>query len=914
MKYLFFISCLISYKIGVFAQSLPTHPWKPAIDTSTFDKWLSVRPTWFDAKVVISNDGKCALYQIRESWRLPATLIIQAIQGEWSMEFPNVENAVFTEDNRKAVFIRSQDSLCLLTLGSAAISYIPQVAGFKLFKQGKAEWLAYQLNTPGRELVLYNPETGREQSFPDVSEYLLSQDGHIVVLKTESEKDSAVTQSLSWVSLPDGKRKMVWEGISASNLVLDDDGRQLAFRVEDKLNDPTAISFWYYREGTDKAVQLANNQSEGIDKELQLDEISKFSKDGSRLFIRLKEKDAVKPKPDAVKVDVWSYADARLQSQQLNDLKWTKTYTAVIHFDAFRITRLQQEDELVSGPENDDFLYMTSTKGDENESNWSAAAKGVSHIILTSSGERRPLKRNFIGSSIELSPGGQYLIGLDETWNDYYSYETGTGIIRNLTKTLPVPVLAMIERDDMDGPLYKHNRGLWALGWVDNGDVLINDEYDIWQIDPAGKKAPVNLTHGYGRKKKIAFRLAGMYTGKTIPGTGELILTAFDKTNKNSGFYSINMNKRELPQLLAMGPYQYDPGYNGRTQIKARNAEVYIVMRERATESPNYFWTNDFKTFRPLSAVYPEKKYNWLTSELVAFTTLDGRTEQAVLYRPGNFDPKKKYPVIVHYYERKSQDLNKYYKPAEPNGELDIAWFVSQGYVVFTPDIHYKTGETGQSACNSVIAAAKFLSRYEWVDTKHIGIQGHSFGGYQTNYIVTQTNLFAAAVSSSGMSDIVSNYLGFLGDHSNHDWYENRICRIGATLWENPDLYTRNSPVFYADKVTTPILTVANKKDVNVYFEQGVEWFIALRRLGKKAWMLQYDEGSHGLRGKEYKDYVIRMTQFFDHYLKGMPAPKWMTRGIPAKMKGMDDGLELDNEIKTPGQGLCSEHIKSLRD
>jgi dipeptidyl aminopeptidase/acylaminoacyl peptidase len=268
--------------------------------------------------------------------------------------------------------------------------------------------------------------------------------------------------------------------------------------------------------------------------------------------------------------------------------------------------------------------------------------------------------------------------------------------------------------------------------------------------------------------------------------------------------------------------------------------------------------------------------------------------EQGVLYKPEDFDPNRKYPVILHYYSRKSQEANTFHAPGRENGHLDIAWFVSRGYLVFTPDIHYKIGELGQSAVNSVVGAAKHLSQFSWVDAKKMGLQGHSLGGYETNYIITQTNLFAAACSSSGLSDIISNYLGFLGLHTNHDWYENRICRIGATLWEKPDLYIKNSPVFQLDKVTTPLLTVANKNDLNVSFDQGVALFTALRRLGKKVWMLQYDEGDHGVDGKSRIDYTLRMTQFFDHYLKGAPAPRWMTRGIPAKLKGIDNGLTLD--------------------
>ncbi len=908
MKPIVLISFLVTCTAVVFAQNLSLNPGKPPVDTGNFTKWLSVKTTWDDARSAISNDGNYILYRIREDWRLPATFIIRATNGDWKMELPDVQNAVFTEDSRKAIYINSKDSLCLLALGSSSINYIPHVGRFTLFMHGKEEWLAYGLNIPGKELIVHSLATRKEQSFAGVNEYLLSQDGHILILDTESKKDSVVTQSLSWVNLSAGSRQVIWEGAHAGNLVLNAGGTQLAFVTEDKIDERTGKSFWYYKAGTEKAVQLADNHSAGIDKGLQLDGIAAFSKDGGRLFIRLiEEKDEAKPKPGAVKVDVWSYTDPKLQSEQLRETG-PESYAAVLSINDHRILRLQQENDRVVGAGSDDFLCMINRRGNESDGYWNTAARGAFCLVSSDNGERKQPKMKF-SEECSFSPDGRWLAGLDETRKDWYSYEFAAGIARNLTKSIPVPVLTMAERDILDHPSDMNSRGFWLITWSEDGNALINDGFDIWKIDPAGENGPVNLTNGYGREKKIVFSLAGMYAGKTVAGDGQLILNAFDKTNKNSGFYRIRMGKKEDPELLTMGPYVYDPGYNGSFQIKARDAAIYMVMRESATQSPNYFLTKDFKNFTSLSEVYTEKNYNWVRPELLSFTTLDGRTEQAILYKPENFDPKKKYPVIIHYYERKSQDMNTYNSPGNgEGGHLDIPWFVSHGYIVFAPDIHYKMGEIGQSAYNSIVAARKFISRYPWVDAKHIGLQGYSFGGYETNYVVAHSSLFAAAVSTSGLSDLISEY-GTELRGGNQSFVEADQMRMGASLWKNLGAYLKNSPIFQADKVTTPILIIANKKDENVSFAQGLEWFLALRRLGKKAWMLQYDEESHGIggNGKNYKDYVMRMNQFFEHYLRGALAPVWMTRGIPAKMKGIDDGLELDYEIKTPGPGLLRD-------
>ncbi len=255
--------------------------------------------------------------------------------------------------------------------------------------------------------------------------------------------------------------------------------------------------------------------------------------------------------------------------------------------------------------------------------------------------------------------------------------------------------------------------------------------------------------------------------------------------------------------------------------------------------------------------------------------------------------------------KKKTEHLNEYHIPGAITDEINIPWFVSHGYLVFTPDVLCEPGKTGESIINTIEGAGKYLATFPWVDAKHMGIQGQSFGGFETNYIVTHTNIFAAAMSSSGFCNLVAGageIMYSTGSPFFRYWAEAGQGRLGASLWERPDLYIKSSPIFNADKVTTPLLMMNNKKDGIVNFSQGVEFFTALRRLGKKAWMLQYDDGVHSLIDeKDGLDYTIRMTQFFDHYLKDAPAPKWMTRGISAKMKGIDLGLELDNEIKTPG-------------
>jgi dipeptidyl aminopeptidase/acylaminoacyl peptidase len=260
-----------------------------------------------------------------------------------------------------------------------------------------------------------------------------------------------------------------------------------------------------------------------------------------------------------------------------------------------------------------------------------------------------------------------------------------------------------------------------------------------------------------------------------------------------------------------------------------------------------------------------------------------------VLYKPENFDKGKKYPLIFNYYEKLSQNLHKYLKPDFCRGNIDIPTFVSNGYLVFTPDIFYKMNEPGNSAFEAVYSATNKLVEYSWVDSTKIGLQGHSFGGFETNYIITRTDRYAAACSAAGVSDFVLNY------ELSQSKMETGQYRMESNLWNNVKAYLKNSPILYVDKILTPVLLQNNKLDDAVSFYHGLAFFKALRRLGKKAWLLQYDGEYHDLHNnRNAADFTIRSLQFFNHYLKNSPPPSWMTVGRPAQLKGIDDKLELD--------------------
>jgi len=253
--------------------------------------------------------------------------------------------------------------------------------------------------------------------------------------------------------------------------------------------------------------------------------------------------------------------------------------------------------------------------------------------------------------------------------------------------------------------------------------------------------------------------------------------------------------------------------------------------------------------------------------------------------------------MITYFYEKLSEGLYSYIPPAPTPSRLPISFFVSNGYLVFTPDISYETGHPGASAVEFVNSGVEFLKKNSWVDGARLGIQGQSWGGYQVAYLITQTNMYAAAWAGAPVANMTSAYGGIRWESGvNREFqYEKTQSRIGATLWDRTDLYIENSPLFQLPKVKTPVMIMSNDADGAVPWYQGIEMFTGLRRLGKPVWLLEYNGEAHNLVLRQNrKDISIREQQFFDHFLKGAPMPVWLDKGVPATEKGRYWGFDLE--------------------
>jgi dipeptidyl aminopeptidase/acylaminoacyl peptidase len=395
----------------------------------------------------------------------------------------------------------------------------------------------------------------------------------------------------------------------------------------------------------------------------------------------------------------------------------------------------------------------------------------------------------------------------------------------------------------------------------------------------------VNLTQGLGRKNHLYFRYVHPEMdqndpdAKWIDSSQPLLLRAEDKETHDTGFYRVGIDGREAPQKLLMQAKSFS------APVKAKNADVFLLTASTFEEFPDLLVTDSsFRKLTKVSDANPQKSgFLWGTAELIHYRNIDGVPLAGILYKPENFDPKKKYPLLVYIYEKLSQNLHSFIDP-RPNHSIVPTYYVSNGYLVLEPDIVYNIGQPGQSALKCVMAAIDAVSEKGFVDEKAIGIQGHSWGGYQIAYMVTQTSRFRAAAAGAPVSDMISAYDGIRWGpgRPRQFQYEHEQSRIGGSLWQAPLRYIENSPIFGADRVTTPLLLLHNDADDAVPWYQGIEYFLALRRLGKEAYLFSYNGEPHGLRRRaDQKDYTVRLQQFFDHFLKGAPAPEWMEKGIP---------------------------------
>ena len=594
--------------------------------------------------------------------------------------------------------------------------------------------------------------------------------------------------------------------------------------------------------------------------------------------------------------DLWHYKDPVLQpTQKLQAARdRNKSYGAVYFLKTKKLVRLADDsvptvaisDDASQGVANSRERYMIETM-------WGDGGTDV-YAVDPATGARKLIREKISGNA-QLSPDAKYIVYFDR--GHWYTYATATG------KTVDVtgPVKG-VEFSNPTGETPSIDPAWGLAGWT-TGDksMLVYDQYDVWELDPAGVKPALVVTDSVGRKSHIEFRVTlhggggrgGRGGGAAAAGEDRgvidpskpLMLSAVNTETMASGFYRDQLGATRAPEPVVMADVAYG------APIKAAKADEYLVTKSTFEMFPDLWVGPSLTQLSRITDANPQQKdYNWGTVELVHWTSSDGYPLKGLLFKPENFDPTKKYPMVTYFYERFSNTLHSY---VPPNGRnvINYTHYASNGYLVFVPDIHYETGYPGPSAVKSVVPGVESIIARGFVDPARIGIQGQSWGGYQTAYIITQTHLFAAAMAGAPVANMTSAYGGIRWGTgiSRAGQYESGQSRIGKPVFDAPELYLENSPLFHLRNVTTPLFIMNNDADDAVPWYQGIEFFVGMRRLGKEVYFIDYNNDVHNPASRaNQKDIAAKMQAFFDNKLKGAPAPEWMVKGIPYVAKGRD--------------------------
>lgn len=893
--------------------------WKniSSAQISSDGKWFvhSLTPNEGDSELVIKEiDGtKEYRFSLGDAPRNVSSLILISDDSRWVafMSYPSFEETKKLRKDKKR--IEPKASLVELTTGQK--TDWPGVRKIA-FSGDSSHYLAVHRLAPesqekdkdrwaGSDLVLKNLQSGQELSLGNVSEFSFNRPGDWLAWLVDA-RDMA-GNGLMLKNLRSNELQVLDSGhFFYKNLKWDDKGQALsvlkgrqddkyedklygllAFKFEKKARIPEKIE---YEPEKDKAFPAGFTLSPDFtpywleDYQALALGIKQIKLKSSPSASPEKKEQGDKETSPAAKLDdvdeselpdliLWHWQDPRLQSQQQVEEVWDASYSYLSLYrplekkfvrladDNLRRVTLGSKSDLAIGRDQSPYELEFSLTG--------ASYQDI-YIIDLKTGERKlALKKN--RWSFGLSPDTRYLLYYQD--GHFFSYELATGQSFNLTAGLP----ASFADEDVD-----YNVKLQPdipFGWSkDSRYVLLSDGWDVWQAEARGRSG-LNLT-GNGAKDEIHYQRRFLLDPeeKGIDLSQPQYFLTYGEWNKKQGITRIEA-ARKVSRLLFFEDAQFN------RLLKAKKAERYLFTRETYRDFPDFYAADAFlgKATRITEANPQQKEFLWSSGvRLIDYVSAKGKKLQAALFLPAGYEEGKKYPTIVYIYEKLSQNLNRYFFPTA-NG-FNKSYYTSQGYAVLMPDITYVLNDPGMSAVWCVLPALKAAIDSGVVDGERVGLQGHSWGGYQTAFLITQTDAFRAAAAGAPLTNMISMYSSIYWNTgmTNQAIFESTQGRFTGGYWENPEAYIRNSPVFQAQKVKTPLLLLHNDKDGAVDFNQGIEYYNTLRRLKKPVVMLEYVGENHGLqKPANQKDYTVRMKEFFDHHLMGKPAPDWWEKGVP---------------------------------
>lgn len=917
----------------VMVASSAASAQKKPLDHSVYDGWQTA------SAVNLTDDGNTLTYVVAPQ-EGDATLYLENLatgkkvsveRGGTPAISPDGKWAVFSikapfADTRQAKIKKKKadempkDTVAFADLRTLEIHKLG--AGSKLKTSLETNhWLAFETGSKDSLMtVVYNLDSSKSDTLRNVDKYAFDTDGlRLAAVFKKNKKDSLSKDELAIFKLATMEKNVLSEGKKFYSLPkFNDKGDKMAFLASADSNKTgnKYCSIFLYEEALKGPATTEEIIPQGyrgkLPKGTAVNENSplSFSRLSDRLFVGYKEmipeNDTTLVDFETAQLDIWNW-DIYLTppGQKANKATLEKRMCdGVINLtqDRNNIVPLTDDPDVstayIDGGEGR-WALVLDNRAYELSSTWDSNDFVDVSLVDLNTGEYKTLFTKLNGRP-SVSPAGKYLIWFSNDDLCFYTYEIASGRTTNISEKIKGTFYD--DEDDHPCPPPQFAGAYW---YNDDKSLILTEKFDIWKVNPDGSK-PVCLTEGKGRAANTQYRYTTLLRDKTRAALKEvgvrqtigdkdiIYLTTFDRGSKENGYASVKAKGG------IVSSFTEKMGYS--SAIKAYDADVIAFRMGDFRHSSDVYITRDnWKSSEKKSAVNPQQSgYRWGDVRLVHWNAYDGTPLDGLLYVPEDIRKDEKIPLMIYFYEKRSETLYSYISPAPSRSTVNIPFFVSRGYAVFVPDIVYTVGHPGESAYNCICSGAEAMcEQHPFIDKSRMAIQGQSWGGYQTAYLVTRTNMFAAAGAGAPVGNMTSAYGGIRWESGmvRAMQYEHGQSRIGTSLWDEGglDLYIENSPIFHTQNVTTPVLIMHNDNDGAVPWYQGIEFFMALRRFEHPAWLLEYNNESHNLsERRNAKDLSIRLQQFFDHYLKGEPAPAWMKTGVPLSRKGQYFGFETD--------------------
>lgn len=885
----------------IITTSLSAQDSKPTLEIKDYGKWENL-----GFSRAFSNDGNWFAYDIRRN-NDKGEIRLHNLSDNTIKVIPEGARAQFSNDNnwlgyfinptaaakkKSKAPLRSKFRLLKLD-GSDSIT-VENVSGFEFSHDGQFLTMKHyptkSKKSKGADLVIRNLTNGMQQNFGNVSEFAWQEEGNLLAFVIDADSKAGNGIQLfdpikGTIDVLDSKSatysSLKWRKESADLAVFRSDKNK---NYEDSTHQILAWRALGTKNQSESIFNQEDHSNFPADNRVINNRSLTWSNDGERIFfpikewIKVAEKDTVKHKEkefqdlsdEAPAVQVWHSKDVEVipEQKQLADRKREDQFVSVWHLNDNKFVQLENdltENAYIQPDVNIITAYDFTPY--EKEGMFGRGSSDIYTMDLKTGAKEKIITNSIYAYGV--SPNNKYVVYASN--NEIYVYDINTKTRKNVSEGTG----AVFANLDDDHPT-SEKRPYGFIAWEKGGEsFFMHSKYDIWQFSAKGSKS-FKLTDG--KKDEVRHRFAYLDFEDYIDAKEPMHLSLFGYRTKKSGYGTVVPGK-------ALKTLVWEDARVGRLS-KVEDADKYAFTSETFSDSPNYFIASgNFKDASQISNTNPfQDEYAWGKSELIDYTDAKGRELQGNLYYPADYEPGKKYPMITYIYEMLSDGLHAYGIPSQRN-YYSTGVFTQEGYFVLRPDIRFDAGDPGISSVKTMEIAVKTVVDKGIVDEKRVGLIGHSWGGYQAGYAITQTDIFAASVAGAGLTNLTSMY-GMIawafGGAPESAHFEVGQERMEVPPYEDVDRYIRNSSVFNVHKLNTPLLFEVGDADQNVDWRQGTDYYNAARRAGKQFVMIVYANEGHGLRqDKNRADYQHRILKWFGHYLKGEEAVSWINEGIP---------------------------------